>query len=81
MTTGSGRNAGRPKRGEGVYVSGRAYKNCSLMISFRVVVNPFTAPSLSNFRAEGCTDAPANSIFSGPVTSILNAMRFDENPF
>jgi len=24
---------------------------------------------------------PANSIFSGPMTSIFNAMRFDENPF
>ena len=26
-------------------------------------------------------DVPANSIFSGPITSVLNAMRFDENPF
>ena len=26
-------------------------------------------------------DAPANSIISGPTTSIFNAMRFDENPF
>ena len=28
-----------------------------------------------------CTDAPANSIFTGPLTSILNAMHFDKNCF
>ena len=26
-------------------------------------------------------DAPANSIFSGPVTSAFSAKRIDENPF
>jgi len=24
---------------------------------------------------------PANSIYSGPITSAFNAVRFDENPF
>ena len=47
----------------------------------KMTVNPFTATGCKIFRAEWCTDAPANSIFSGPVTSIFSAMRFDENPF
>jgi len=33
------------------------------------------------FPGESCTDMPANSLFSGPVTSLVNAVRFDENPF
>ena len=32
------------------------------------------------YRTESCTDTPANSIFSGPI-STLNAMRFGDNPF
>ena len=28
-----------------------------------------------------CTDAPANSIFSCPVTSVFSAMRFNEESF
>ena len=45
--------------------------------------NHFTVPVCINFRAERCTDAPANSVF--PVlqhdTSTFNAMNMDENPF
>ena len=26
-------------------------------------------------------DTPANSVFSGPITSVFSAMGFDENPF
>ena len=34
--------------------------------------NPFTAPSCNwHFRAERCTDAPAKSKVSGPVTNLL----------
>ena len=29
---------------------------------------------LYNFRAERCTDAPANSIFSGPMTHLLSVL-------
>ena len=28
-----------------------------------------------NFRAERCTDAPPNSIFSGPITHLLSVLR------
>ena len=28
-----------------------------------------------------CRDAPANSVFSGPVTSSFKAIRFGESPF
>ena len=45
------------------------------------VTEPLHCPGLCNFRAEWCTDAPANSIFSGPMTSVFNAMYFDGNPF
>ena len=38
-------------------------------------INPFTAPAC---KISGLYDA--NSVFSGPVTSIFNAMRFDGNP-
>ena len=37
-------------------------------------INPFTAPAC---KISGL----ANSTFSGPITSIFNAMHFDENPF
>ena len=40
-------------------------------------INPFTA----KFPAERCRDEPANSIFSGPVTSTFNVRRCDESPF
>ena len=44
------------------------------MIKYYIyIINPFTAAT--------CTDAPANSIFSGPITNIFNAVRFDEDPF
>ena len=39
------------------------------------------AVNLYNFRAERCRAAPANRIFSGPITAVFNAMCFDENPF
>ena len=38
-------------------------------------------PQPKHFRAESCTYVPANSIFSGPVTSTLSAIRFHVNPF
>ena len=33
-------------------------------------LNSVTAKNLLNFRAERCTDVPANSIYSGPVTLL-----------
>ena len=40
------------------------------------LVNPFIAPAC---KISGLKDA--DSIFSGPITSAFDAMRFDENPF
>ena len=37
-------------------------------------VNPIHCPSLYNFRAERYTDAPTNSIFSGPLTRLLSML-------
>jgi len=48
---------------------------------FGCSVNTFTPPACKYFRVERCTDAPANSIFYGPIRSVFNAVRFDENPF
>ena len=36
-------------------------------------INPFTAQPVK-LRAEICTDAPAHSIFSGPVTHLLSVL-------
>ena len=36
---------------------------------------------LLNFRAESCMDAPANSIFSRPVTSTFSVLHFRDHPF
>ena len=38
-------------------------------------------PQPVTFPVERCTDAPANSVFSGPITSTFDAMCFDESPF
>ena len=38
-------------------------------------------PNLKKLWAERCTIVPANSIFSSPITSTFNAVRFNENPF
>ena len=43
--------------------------------------NPIIAPACKIFGLKDATDAPANRIFSGPVTSIFNATRSDENLF
>ena len=44
--------------------------------------NPFTAPTWKvSVLNDARTDSPANRIFSGPITSIFNAMCFDEIPF
>ena len=40
-------------------------------------VNPFAATAW----AERYTDAPANSIFSGPITSTFSAVCFDKKSF
>ena len=51
------------------------------MRSSRQIINPFTA---SACKISGLKDAQVhlkNSIFSGPITSTFNVMRFDENPF
>ena len=37
-------------------------------------------PQPVKFRAERCTDAPANRKFSGPVTSTFNVSRFYDYP-
>ena len=42
-----------------------------------ISVNSFTAPACKIFRLKDGTDAPANSIFSGPITSVFNAVGFD----
>ena len=41
--------------------------------------NPFTDPAC---KISGLNDAdvPANSIFSGPITSVFNGMHFDGEP-
>ena len=44
-------------------------------------VNPFTAPACKISWAEGCTDTPSNSIFSGPITSTFIAVRNYGSPF
>ena len=49
------------------------------LILYFLYVNTFTATALK--RAEWCADALANSIFSGPITFILNSMRYDGDPF
>ena len=51
-----------------------------VMLTLCQVLTP-SLPQPVNFRAERCTDAPADSVFSGPITSFFNAMRFDEDPF
>ena len=50
------------------------------LITF-LVSKPLHYHSLYNFRAEKCMDAPANSIFSGPVISTFNVLRFHDYPF
>ena len=50
-------------------------------IKCMTLLTPFTAPAGKKFPAERCTDTPANSIFSGPVTSTFNASRFRDHPF
>ena len=55
-----------------------------LSLSHPVILHSLSTSSLPQpvkFRAERCTDEPANCVFSGHMTSILNTMRFDENPF
>ena len=45
-------------------------------------INPVTAPACKMFvlnDAQTCLHA--NSIFSHPITSVLNAMHFDGDPF
>ena len=44
-------------------------------------LNPFTATTDKISGAEICRDAPANSIFSGPITSTFNALRFRDYRF
>ena len=39
-----------------------------------VQINPFTAQACKNFRAERCTDVPANSIYSTPITRLLSML-------
>ena len=53
----------------------------SIPCGYSVSVNPFTAPAgkISGLK-DGRIDAPANSTFSGLVTSAFSAKRFDENP-
>ena len=34
-------------------------------------INPFTTQACKKFRAERCTHAPENGIFSGPITDLL----------
>ena len=47
----------------------------------RPILTPSLPQPVETFRAERCTDAPASSMFSGPLTSTFNAIHFDENPF
>ena len=49
--------------------------------NIRIELNPFTAAACKTFRAERYTDASANSIFPGPITSAFNALRFHDYPF
>ena len=49
--------------------------------SFTSLLLTLSCHSLSDFRAEWRTHAPANSILSGPITSVFNSIRFDGDPF
>ena len=40
-----------------------------------ISINLVTAPDYKNVQAERCTDAPANSIFSGPITHRLSMLH------
>ena len=53
----------------------------SAVLSHRHTVANLT-PSLPQpaCKISGLNGAPANSIFSGPITSILNCMHFDGDP-
>ena len=51
--------------------------NVTVPSTSTTTLNPFTAPACTISGLKRCTDALANSIFSGPVTCL----RFDENPF
>ena len=44
-------------------------------------LNPFTATAWRISGAERCMDEPAHGIVSGPIPAILNAMRFNGDPF
>ena len=44
-------------------------------------LNPFTAPVCNISRLKDAGTCLQTSIFSGPVTSTVNAVRFDESPF
>ena len=53
---------------------------CPLLLLLLTSSNP--CHSLSNFRAESCTDAPPSSILPGTCnTATHNDTCFDENPF
>ena len=60
---------------------------CRCLVIASVVVKHFIwkmehcVNPLLNFRAESCMDAPANSIFSRPVTSTFSALHFHDHPF
>ena len=51
------------------------HQGCPLVAAMRRYFNPFTAPAckISGF-SERCADAPANSVFSGPVTHLLSML-------
>ena len=51
---------------------------CSQLVLYGLITSSLSQPVKGPGRR--CTDAPANRIFYGPITSIFNAMRFDENP-
>ena len=52
-----------------------------LVAGEETALNPFTATACKYFRAERCTDAPANRIFSGSITSTFSVLRFHDYLF
>ena len=49
-------------------------------ISLRCLLTP-SLPQAVNFLAERWTEAPANSVISGPIASTFNAVCFDKDRF
>ena len=46
-----------------------------------ICINPFTVPACEGYGLNNDRNAPANSLFSGPLTPAFNAIRLNESHF